>query len=80
MPKKVFSIEFDGVMANSDVWINGKHLGKRPYGYVSFAYDLTPYLHFDKPNVIAVELIIRFSLLLVIILVREFIATFVWFR
>jgi len=26
--KRVF-IEFDGVMANSDVWINGFHLGKR---------------------------------------------------
>ena len=53
--KKIVTIEFDGVMANSDVWINGKHLGKRPYGYVSFAYDLTPYLNFDKPNVIAVR-------------------------
>lgn len=53
--KKQVTIEFDGVMANSDVWINGKHLGKRPYGYISFAYDLTPYLNFDKPNVIAVR-------------------------
>jgi len=55
--KKLFSIEFDGVMANSDVWINGKHLGKRPYGYISFAYDLTPYLNFGKGknNVIAVR-------------------------
>ena len=53
--KKLTTIEFDGVMANSDVWINGKHLGKRPYGYISFAYDLTPYLNFDKPNVIAVR-------------------------
>ena len=52
---KQITIEFDGVMANSDVWINGKHLGKRPYGYISFAYDLTPYLNFDKPNVIAVR-------------------------
>ncbi|CAD0001829.1 glycoside hydrolase family 2 TIM barrel-domain containing protein [Flavobacterium chungangense] len=53
--KKLITIEFDGVMANSDVWINGQHLGKRPYGYISFAYDLTPYLNFDKPNVIAVR-------------------------
>lgn len=37
-------IEFDGVMANSEVWINGQHLGKRPYGYTSFRYDLTPHL------------------------------------
>ena len=48
-------IEFDGVMANSDVWINGFHLGKRPYGYVSFRYELTGHLNFgpDKPNVLA---------------------------
>ncbi|MFV5695254.1 glycoside hydrolase family 2 TIM barrel-domain containing protein [Flavobacterium sp. LB3P122] len=53
--KKIATIEFDGIMANSDVWINGKHLGKRPYGYTSFTYDLTPYLNFNKPNVIAVR-------------------------
>ena len=49
------SIEFDGVMANSDVWINGFHLGKRPNGYVSFGYDLTEHLNFGKDNVIAVR-------------------------
>src|SRR5438128_1065572 len=49
-------IEFDGVMANSDVWINGHHLGKRPTGYVSFRYDLTGHLKFgQQENVIAVR-------------------------
>lgn len=53
--KRVF-IEFDGVMANSDVWINGHHLGHRPYGYVSFGYELTGHLNFgDTPNVLAVR-------------------------
>ncbi len=54
--RRVF-IEFDGVMADSDVWINGFHLGKRPYGYVSFRYELTGHLNFgeDKPNVLAVR-------------------------
>lgn len=54
--KKIF-IEFDGVMANSDVWINGFHLGHRPYGYVSFCYDLTGHLNFGKnaQNIIAVK-------------------------
>ena len=54
--RRVF-VEFDGVMANSDVWVNGFHLGRRPYGYVSFAYELTGHLNFgdDKPNVIAVR-------------------------
>jgi len=54
--RRVF-IDFDGVMANSDVWINGFHLGKRPYGYVSFRYELTGHLNFggNKPNVVAVR-------------------------
>ena len=39
-----FRIEFDGVYMNSDVWINGHHLGKHPYGYTSFNYDLTPFI------------------------------------
>ena len=52
--RRVF-VEFDGVMANSDVWINGFHLGKRPYGYVSFEYELTEHLNFRGPNVLAVR-------------------------
>src|ERR1043165_6588203 len=38
------SIEFDGAMSNSTVWINGHELGGRPYGYIGFAFDLTPFL------------------------------------
>ena len=55
--KRKFFIEFDGVMANSDVWINGFHLGKRPYGYISFSYDLTGHLKFGKSetNVLSVK-------------------------
>jgi beta-galactosidase len=50
------TVEFDGVYMNSDVWINGRHLGRWPYGYSSFAYDLTPFLIFgDQPNVLAVR-------------------------
>ena len=53
--KRVF-IEFDGVYMNSDVWLNGVHLGNRPYGYSSFQYELTPYLKFgDEKNVLAVR-------------------------
>lgn len=52
--KKVF-IQFDGVMANSDVWINGQHLGHRPNGYIGFEYELTPYLKLGKKNVISVK-------------------------
>ena len=54
--KQLAFIEFDGVMANSDVWINGHHLGKRPNGYVSFEYELTGHLNFGgKTNVVAVR-------------------------
>ncbi len=52
--RRVF-IEFDGVMANSEVWINGISLGKRPYGYVSFGYELTDHINFGRDNVIAVR-------------------------
>ncbi|MBX3435404.1 MAG: DUF4982 domain-containing protein [Pirellulales bacterium] len=54
--KRVF-VEFDGVMANSDVWINGEHCGRRPFGYVSFAYELTDRLQFgdDAANLIEVR-------------------------
>jgi beta-galactosidase len=49
-------IEFDGVMANSDVWINGYHLGHRPYGYASFAYELTGHLDPGAgPNIVSVR-------------------------
>jgi len=51
---KQVSIEFDGVYRNSEVWINGHLLGKRPNGYISFAYDVTPYL-VKGGNVIAVK-------------------------
>jgi beta-galactosidase len=55
--KKQVTIEFDGVMANSDVWINGYHLGKRPYGYSSFVYDLTGHLNYGKgkTNILSVR-------------------------
>ncbi len=52
---KSISIEFDGVMQNSDVWINGFHLGHRPNGYVSFNYELTGHLNFGGDNVLAVR-------------------------
>jgi beta-galactosidase len=52
---KCIFIEFDGIYRNSEVWINGNYLGKRPYGYISFRYDLTPFIKFDKTNVIAVK-------------------------
>jgi beta-galactosidase len=51
---KQISIQFDGIYMNSEVWINNHYLGKRPNGYISFVYDLTPYLVPGK-NTIAVK-------------------------
>ncbi len=49
-------IEFDGVYRMAEVWINDHYLGKKPYGYSSFRYDLTPHLQFgNEPNVISVR-------------------------
>jgi beta-galactosidase len=54
--EKVVYIDFDGIYKNSEVWINGHYLGKRPYGYISFRYELTKYLNFGRDkNVIAVK-------------------------
>jgi beta-galactosidase len=53
--KRQVFIEFDGVMANSKVWLNGHLLGSRPFGYVSFRYELTEHLKWGRPNVLAVR-------------------------
>ena len=53
---KKIVIDFDGVYMDSQVWINGHLLGRRPYGYISFRYDLTPHLKVGgEKNVIAVR-------------------------
>jgi len=51
-----FKIQFDGAMSNSSVWLNGQRVGGRPYGYESFALDLTSQIKFGEENVLAVRL------------------------
>ncbi|MDR0412652.1 MAG: DUF4982 domain-containing protein, partial [Dysgonamonadaceae bacterium] len=53
--EKQIYIDFDGVYWCSEVWVNGQKAGFRPNGYISFRYDITPYLRFDGKNVIAVR-------------------------
>ena len=54
---RYLSIEFDGAMMNARVWLNGHELGGRPYGYIGFSFDLTPYLRYGpEENVLAVRL------------------------
>ncbi len=54
-PGERYFIEFDGVYMNSTVYINGKKVGYRPYGYSSFRYEMTPYLSKSGDNVVAVR-------------------------
>jgi beta-galactosidase len=48
-------LQFDGVYQRSEVWINGTSLGVRPYGFITFSYDLTPHLYEGRQNHIAVR-------------------------
>ncbi|MEU9287290.1 glycoside hydrolase family 2 TIM barrel-domain containing protein [Streptomyces sp. NPDC048275] len=54
---KRISVEFDGVYMDSYVYCNGKEVGRHPYGYTGFAFDLTDLLYTDgtTDNVIAVK-------------------------
>ncbi len=49
-------LRFDGVYQDADFWLNGQHLGFHPYGYTSFAFDVTSYLNpVGHENVLAVR-------------------------
>lgn len=52
---KRIAIQFDGIYLNSEVWINGQSVGKRPNGYISFEYDITPFVRFGQQNIITVK-------------------------
>ena len=53
---KLVSVTFDGVMANSQVYVNGELVGERPFGYIGFQYDISQYLKpAGQTNVIAVK-------------------------
>lgn len=52
---KKLRIVFDGVYMNSEVYLNGVSLGHRPYGYITFSYDLTPHVKWGEKNVLAVR-------------------------
>lgn len=48
-------LDFDGAYMNASVYVNGRLLGTRPYGYAPFSYEITPYISYDTDNVIAVK-------------------------
>jgi beta-galactosidase len=49
-------LEFDGVMCGAKVWLNGEYIGRWPYGYSSFSFDLTEHVQPGQKNVLAVRL------------------------
>ncbi len=52
--KRVY-VEFDGVMSNARVYMNGQYVGEWPYGYSSFSFDVTDHVRFGQANVLAVR-------------------------
>ncbi|MEX0987059.1 MAG: glycoside hydrolase family 2 TIM barrel-domain containing protein [Bacteroidales bacterium] len=55
LKNKRFSMMFEGIYMDSEIWINGEPVGKHPYGYTSFQFDITDKLIFGKENVVAVK-------------------------
>ena len=53
-PGRRHYIYFEGVYNHSEVYVNGHLLGKRPSGFASFLYDMTPYLE-PEGNTVAVR-------------------------
>jgi len=52
--KKLY-LYFEGVYNRSEVFVNGQSLGKRPNGYISFSYDITPFVKYGGENIISVR-------------------------
>ncbi len=53
--KRIF-IEFDGAMSLAKIYLNGNFVGEWPYGYSSFAFELTKFINFSSDNILAVRL------------------------
>lgn len=49
-----YYLDFDGVMANPKVFVNGYFAGEWAYGYNSFRVDITPFLKAGEKNLVAV--------------------------
>ena len=51
---KLVRLTFQGIYKHAKVWINSNYLGQHAYGYTSFSYDISEFLH-PGENVIAVR-------------------------
>lgn len=52
---KRFSLQFDGIFRDANIWINGFYLGNNKSGYIGVTYDVTDFIWFDRPNTIVVR-------------------------
>ncbi len=52
---KHVQLDFDGVFRKSTVYVDGKEVGYRPYGWISFSYDISDVILGKKEVVIAVR-------------------------
>ncbi|GAA4281323.1 glycoside hydrolase family 2 TIM barrel-domain containing protein [Gaetbulibacter aestuarii] len=50
----IITLEFDGIMSNATIYVNGKKVYHRHNGYIGFEIDITPFINFNKKNCIAV--------------------------
>jgi beta-galactosidase len=51
-----YVLHFDGAFMNTSVYVNGKLVGIRPYGFIGFGFDITPFLNKKGGNVVAVRI------------------------
>lgn len=51
----IVSLEFEGIMSNATIYINGEKVYHRPNGYIGYEIDITPYVKFGEENLVAVH-------------------------
>ncbi|MBT1172642.1 Ig-like domain-containing protein [Bifidobacterium sp. MA2] len=52
---KYVTLDFDGAMDRSEIWLNGEKVGEHHYGYTAFSIDLTGRLKLGEENVLTVR-------------------------
>ena len=57
--QKLITLNFDGINYRADIWVNGKKVadaGQVVGMFQRYKFDITPYVVYDKPNVLAVKM------------------------
>lgn len=48
-------LQFEGVQTNCTVFLNGEKIAQHAGGYIGFVVDITPYIQYDKDNILAIR-------------------------